>query len=132
MPAVVAGNLYYVADETIRLLPEERRQQHKERRLFLVLSGSEINSNDDWPVVVGCPVSGSTSFRTRFDVMLAYGEAGVIKKCWIRVPAIQPLLKQDLEDTTGALSPERLGEVQARVLEYLGLVTRAAPQPGGT
>jgi mRNA-degrading endonuclease toxin of MazEF toxin-antitoxin module len=132
MPAIIVGGLYLVADEKIRLLPEEKRQQHSERRRFVVLSASETNSDDPWPVVLGCPVSGSTSFRTRFDVTLAYGEAGVTKKCWIRVPAIQPLLKSDLGDRTGILSAERLEEVQARLLEYLGLIISPAPQPGGS
>lgn len=130
MPAVIAGNLYLVADEKLRLLPEEERQQHAERRRFLVLSGSETNSEDAWPVVLGCPVSASTRFRTRFDVTLAYGEAGVTKKCWIRVPAVQPLRKTDLEDSTGTLSAERLKEVQVRLVEYLGLISRTPPQPG--
>lgn len=130
MPAVIAGNLYLVADEKLRLLPESERQQHEERRRFLVLSGSETNSEDRWPVLLGCPLSASTRYKTRFDVLLPYGEAGVTKKCWIRVPALQPLLKQDLQDLTGTLSPGRLAEVQSQLLAYLGLIRRTAPQPG--
>lgn len=132
MLAVIVGCLYLVADEKTRLLPEEQRQQHDERRRFVVLSAPETNSDDAWPVVLGCPVSASTRYRTRFDVVLNYGEAGVTKKCWIRVPAIQPLLKNDLEDRTGTLRPERLEEVQARLLEYLGLINNPAPQAAST
>jgi mRNA-degrading endonuclease toxin of MazEF toxin-antitoxin module len=121
MPAIVVGGLYMVADEKITLLPEEERQVHDERRRFLVLSGN-TNSEDGWPVVLGCPVSASTSFKTRFDVKLAAGEAGTTKKCWIRIPATQPLLKTALEDLTGTLKADRLQEVQARPLQYLGLV----------
>jgi mRNA-degrading endonuclease toxin of MazEF toxin-antitoxin module len=55
-------------------------------------------------------------------VRLAYGEAGVTKKCWIRVPSVQPLLKADLQDLTGTLADVRLQETQARLLQYLGLI----------
>lgn len=122
MAAVVIGGLYLVADSKLTLLPEEERQVHDERRRFVVLSGSETNSESAWPVVLGCPVSGSTRYRTRFDVRLAYGEAGVTKKCWIRVPSVQPLLKADLQDLTGTLADVRLQETQARLLQYLGLI----------
>jgi hypothetical protein len=80
MPAIIAGGLYFVADEKVTLLPREDRQVHEERRRFVVLSG-DTNSDETWPLVLGCPVSGSTSFRTRFDVKLAAGEAGTTKKC---------------------------------------------------
>lgn len=121
MPAIIVGGLYMVVDEKITLLPKEERQVHEERRRFVVLSG-ETNSDQEWPLVLGCPVSASTSFRTRFDVKLAAGEAGATKKCWIRIPATQPLLKTDLEDLTGTLKADRLQEVQARLLQYLGLI----------
>lgn len=122
MPAIIIGGLYLVADSKLTLLPEGERQVHDERRRFLVLSGSETNSAAGWPVVFGCPVSASTQYRTRFDVKLASGEAGATKKCWIRVPAAQPLLKTDLEDLTGTLNAGRLQEVQTRLLQYLGLI----------
>jgi len=122
MTSVVIGGLYLVADSKLTLPPEEKRQIHNERRPFLVLSGSQTNSDAQWPVVLGCPVSASTLYKTRFDVKLAAHEAGTIKKCWIRVPAVQPLLKTDLEDLTGTLTQDRLEEVQGRLLTYLGLV----------
>jgi mRNA-degrading endonuclease toxin of MazEF toxin-antitoxin module len=122
MPIPVTGGLYLVADSKLTLLPEEKRKVHEERRRFLVLSGYKTNSDEEWPVVLGCPVSASTHYKTRFDVQLAYGEAGATKKCWIRIPANQPLLKEDLQDLTGSLSAVRLEEAQARLLEYLGLI----------
>jgi mRNA-degrading endonuclease toxin of MazEF toxin-antitoxin module len=127
MPAPLTGGLYLVADSKLTLLPKEKRQVHDERRRFVVLSGAETNSDEKWPVVLGCPVSASTTYKTRFDVQLAHGEAGVTKKCWIRIPANQPLLKEDLEDLTGTLPPGRLEEAQARLLEYLGLVEPTDP-----
>ncbi|MBO0806370.1 MAG: type II toxin-antitoxin system PemK/MazF family toxin [Nocardiopsaceae bacterium] len=126
MAAVVIGGLYLVTDSKLTLLPSEERQVHDERRRFVVLSGSETNSELGWPVVLGCPVSASTRYRTRFDVRLAFGEAGASKKCWIRVPALQPLLKEDLEDLTGTLTAGRLAETQARLAQYLGLISQKA------
>lgn len=128
MAAAVIGGLYLVADSKLSLLPEQERQVHDERRRFVVLSGSETNSEPEWPAVLGCPVSGSTRCRTRFDVLLAYGEANVTKKCWIRVQAVQPLLKSDLQDLTGILTGARLQETQARLLQYLGLINEAGPR----
>ena len=60
MPTPVTGGLYLVADSKLTLLPEQKRQVHDERRRFLVLSGAETNSDEKWPVVLGCPVSAST------------------------------------------------------------------------
>jgi hypothetical protein len=111
MPPIVVGGLYFVADRDIRLLPAESRQVHDERRRVAVLSGS-TNSESAWPFVLGCPVSGSTTLKTRFDVQLQSGEAGCIKKCWIRVPALQPFMKSQLEDLTGQLTQSRLEELQ--------------------
>ncbi|WP_169789136.1 hypothetical protein [Nonomuraea candida] len=50
------------------------------------------------------------------------GQGGVIKKCWIRVPVVQPLMKTALEDRTGALDEDLLTQVQGRVAQYLGLL----------
>lgn len=126
MSTLIIGGIYLVDDSKVILLPAERREIHEERRRFLVLSGPETNSDPRWPVLLGCPLSGSTRFRTRFDVKLAYGEAGVTKKSWIRVPAIQPILKTDIQDLTGTLAATRLAEVQARLLEYMALIGAAS------
>lgn len=49
MGPVVIGSLYLVADSKLRLLPEEQRDVHDERRRFLVLSGPETNSDRHGP-----------------------------------------------------------------------------------
>lgn len=116
------GGIYLVAEPALRLLPENERTMHVERRRFVILSGETTNVRASWKTVLGCPISGSTSLRTEFDVKLADGESGTTKKCWIRVPAVQPLMKADLQDLTGVLSEERLEELRARVFDYMGLV----------
>ena len=96
---------------------------HDERRPFVVLSDSRFNSDLDWQVVIGCPASSSTQSRTELCVRLAAGEANVPKKCWIRVPALQPIPKAALQDLTGTLSEDKLNELEMRVLQYLGFIS---------
>lgn len=119
--AVIVGGVYLVADSRIRLLPEEERVVHDPRRPVVVVTGTNTNTDSDWPLVLICPISGSTSRRTRFDVQLAAGQGGVKKKCWIRVPAVQPLLKAHLEDRSGELDERLLSQLHARLVQYIGL-----------
>ena len=121
MPQLSAGGVYFVKDELITLLPEEDREAHEERRPVVVLSGSKTNDDAVWRTVLCCPISGSTSRKTAYCVALAYGEANMTKKCWIRVPAIQPLMKDHLEDYVGALPPEKLRLLHLRLVQYMGL-----------
>jgi mRNA-degrading endonuclease toxin of MazEF toxin-antitoxin module len=118
---VRAGGIYLVPDKEIRLIPEEEREVHETRRRVVVVTGP-TNSEEAWRFVLGCPISGSTSKRTRFDVQLAAGQANVEKKCWIRVPAVQPFMKAQLQDYTGSLDERLLSQVQARLVQYLGLI----------
>lgn len=123
MAYVVVGGVYLVSDNCLTLPPERAREIHETRRPFLVLSGPAHNGDPDWPVVLGCPLSSSTSWRTGLCVKIAAGEAGSDRKTWVRIPALQPLMRSDLQDLQGTLSTERLEEVQARVLEYMGLLS---------
>nr|WP_062340020.1 type II toxin-antitoxin system PemK/MazF family toxin [Herbidospora sakaeratensis] len=118
----VAGGVYLVRDKSLRLIPEEDRVIHDERRPVVLVSGGESNGDPSWPFVLACPISGSTRRRTRYDIQLAMGQGGVLKKCWIRVPAVQPLMKSVLEDRTGILDEDLLTQVQARLAQYLGLL----------
>ena len=84
-----------------------------------------VNSNQGWPLALVAPISSSTSLKTGLCVRLSAGEANLPKKCWVRVVAVQPLMKTDLQDRLGFLSAERLEEVQARLFQYLGLALDA-------
>ena len=115
--------MYLVADKVLSLDDGRSRNVHDTRRPFVVLSGLRFNSDPEWQVVLGCPTSRSTQFRTELCVRLAAGEANLPKKCWIRVPALQAIPKTELQDHTGNLAGEKLHEAQMRVLEYVGLIT---------
>ncbi|BDB45383.1 hypothetical protein Mkiyose1665_36730 [Mycobacterium kiyosense] len=122
-PPIVRGGVYFVPDDILILLPSQlRRVIHTGRRYFVVLSGDETNSDGDWPIVSGCPISSQTKWKTKFDVALGSGEAGVQKKCWVRVPALQSIEKQHLEDFTGHLDPARLDQIDVSLFSYLGQV----------
>jgi mRNA-degrading endonuclease toxin of MazEF toxin-antitoxin module len=118
---IVIGGLYYVKDEYLTLPPESDRTIHSERRPVVVLSGPETNSSLDWPFVLCCPISGETSRKTQFCVKLSAVEAAG-KKCWVRVPAIQPLEKIQLEDHIQTLNEDKLELIRARLLQYLDVI----------
>lgn len=120
---VINGGVYYVKDSVISLPPNQERTIHEQRRPVVVISGPNTNSNTGWPTVLVAPVSSSTSLKTSFCVKLAAGDGGVTKKCWVRVIAVQPLLKSDLGDRIGVLPAARLEEIQARLFHYMGLLT---------
>lgn len=124
---ILTGGVYLVADDTISLPPDSAREYHDERRPFVIVSGQESNDNPAWPLVLGCPMSSSTTHKTQFCVKLAAGEANCPKKTWIRVPAIQPLEKKALGDHTGPLPDEKLELLRARVLQYMGLADGTSP-----
>ncbi|TVS77002.1 type II toxin-antitoxin system PemK/MazF family toxin [Mycobacterium helveticum] len=114
------GYIYQVRDEILRLPPEPEREVHETRRPFLIYSGDPTNNDQSYPVVSGFPLSKSTRYRTEFDVKLAAGEGNVSEKCWVRIHALQPLLKTDLGDCGGKpLTPERMEEIEAQLFRYL-------------
>lgn len=118
---VINGGVYYVKDPVISLPPNDDRSIHEERRPVVVLSGPNTNSFAGWRTVLVAPISSSTSLKTQYCVKLSAGEGGLTKKCWVRVVAVQPLLKSDLEDRLGVLPAERVEEIQARLFQYMGL-----------
>jgi len=130
--AVVNGGVYYVKDAVISLPPNDARIYHEERRPVVVLSGPDTNSDRAWRMVLVAPISSSTSLKTSHCVRLSAGEGGLTKKCWVRVVAVQPLLKSDLQDRLGVLPSARLEEIQARLFQYLGLIIDDPEDPIGS
>lgn len=116
----IAGGIYFVADEHITF--GDDHDPHPDGRRFVVLSATTFNDEQDWRLVLGCPLSSSTTSRTRLCVKLGAGESGCVKKSWIRVPALQPIAKRRLGDLSGTLTPQKLLETQTRVAQYIGLV----------
>lgn len=95
------------------------RVVHATRRPVVVVTGPDSNSDRSWPFLLVCPLSTSTSRKTRYDVQLAAGQGNVTKRTWIRIPAVQPFMKSSLQDFQGQLDARVLSQIQA---QYLGLV----------
>ncbi|WP_035002104.1 MULTISPECIES: type II toxin-antitoxin system PemK/MazF family toxin [Corynebacterium] len=122
MVAITRGDIFMIPDEDLTLPPESLRgEPHLEHRPFLILSNDNSNLDPNFLVVMGCPISSSTSFRTGFDVKLSRGQGGVTKKCWIRVPAMQPLPKTlvETQDKTGTVPRSILDEVDISLVQFL-------------
>lgn len=118
--------MYLVADRLLNLPPASERRVYPDTkpRPFVVLSA--VNGTDpDWPTVLGCPISSETTRWTPFCVKLAANEAGQRRKSWIRIPALQPVAKEDLppSERIGTLPSDKLEIAQKRILLYLGLST---------
>ena len=124
MVAITRGAIFMIPDEALTLPPESLRgEPHLERRPFLILSNDESNLDPNFLIVMGCPISSSTKFRTGFDVKLNQGQGGVSKKCWIRVPAMQPLPKSIVasQDKTGVVPSDILEDVDISLVQFLNM-----------
>lgn len=126
MGQIVVGGVYTVDDDQITLPPNSSREYH-DTRTVVVVSGPETNSDTRWKFVLVCPTSGSTRSKTRFCVKLNAGDGNLRKKCWARVPAVQPLLKDDLKDHWGVIPADKLELIQGRLIEYMGLLSEEEP-----
>lgn len=123
---IVTGGIYTVDDDAVTLPPNDDREYH-DSRTVVVVSGPSTNSDSSWKFVLVCPTSGSTKRKTRFCVKLNAGDGNLRKKCWARVPAVQPLLKADLKDHWGVIPEEKLERLYGRVVEYMGLLDEEEP-----
>ncbi len=123
-----AGSIYYLPDQEVRLPGNEERVLHVERRPVLIISDqNDIHGNnrapsDEWPSVLVVPISHSTKFRTKFDVRIAAAEGNLGKKGWARIPAVQLVDKELLQDMTGQVETGTLDAVTAQLLDYLGVI----------
>lgn len=122
MPALKRGGVFQIRDEKLTLPPESQRgEAHKSARPFLVVSRDDKNADTNWPTIVGCPISSSTGYKTQYCVKLSAGTANLTKKSWVRVPAIQPISKEDITQFMGELSADLMLDVDASIAEYLDL-----------
>lgn len=118
------GDVFLVADRLLNLPPASDRKVYPDTqpRPFVVLSF--LNGPDPGlPTVLGCPISSETTRWTPLCVKLSAGEAGLRRKSWIRIPALQPVAKMDLTQSKmlGQLPQDKLEIAQKRILRYLGL-----------
>lgn len=63
-----------------------------------------------------------------FDVEIPFGEGGMNKAAWARVPALQVMDKDALEDMSGQVSRDILDQLTAMILDYLGIIRPEEPE----
>lgn len=122
LTVIQRGMIFNVSDGKLTLPPEHLRgQAHESSRPFVILSNNTKNVDPSFPIVMGCPISSSTTYRTQYDVKLSAGEGNLRKKSWARIPALQPIAKCDLSDRLGQLDSDRLLDIDASIAEYLDM-----------
>jgi len=119
-PPIRRGSVLWLPDTSINLPPDVNRTLHPKRPV-IVLSRDLNNTDDLWPVFVGCPISSGSS-SSEFDVRLAANEGGLAKKGWARVALIQPFAKVDVMDRAGQLDASVVDEILARWLQYVDAI----------
>lgn len=107
-----AGAIYYIRDEKLRL-PGPDRQMHERRPVLVVsdqtrLHGQNAEPSSTFASVLVVPISTSGTRKTQFDWPIEAGDGNLIRKGWARIPALQPIDKDDLEDMLGAGCVRRL------------------------
>ena len=81
--------------------------------------------NDNFPIVLVCPISHSTTNKTPYCVKVSDGELQRIDgKSWIRTSCIFPIEKSYLEARyfIGHLPGETLDLVKTRILQLQGFL----------
>ncbi|MGC5009715.1 type II toxin-antitoxin system PemK/MazF family toxin [Streptosporangium sp. DT93] len=116
------GGVYWVSDSSLTLPPNDKRKI-KPRRPVLVLSGDATNEDPQWPIVLVAPISTSPAMKTDFCLKLGAGTANLPEKGWVRIVALQPLVKEDIADYVGHLPAAMLAIVEENLFAYMELIS---------
>lgn len=113
------GGLYWVPDTAVALPPKtlKERALHPSRP-FLVHSNDTVNTDDQWPIVLGFPLTTSHEFATPFCVNVPKGSCSLPAESWVQVPLLQPLAKEKLREYVGPLPATLMENVRVRLLQY--------------
>ncbi|MCI1018192.1 type II toxin-antitoxin system PemK/MazF family toxin [Microbacterium sp. C5A9] len=112
------GGLYWVPDSAVALPPQKPNRVMHPKRPFLVFSNDSVNTDDEWPLVLGFPVTTSHEFATRFCVNLPKGTCPLPKESWVQVPLLQPLAKEKLQTYVGPLAANTLEDIRLSLIQY--------------
>lgn len=114
-PSALCGGVYYTSDKPLRLPPWIPARTPHEQRPVVVVNGMTIGQDVSWPFALVIPTSTEPEKVTRFCVRIDS------HRTWARVPAVQPLMKADLGDRLGLVTPDELLELRSRLVQYLEL-----------
>jgi mRNA-degrading endonuclease toxin of MazEF toxin-antitoxin module len=118
------GNIYAIKDDIITF-PETRSGQERNShysRPVLLLSNSRVCSDHNEPVVIVCPLSHQTDIKTGCDIYLPKDSDNRLNSnSRLIFGHIQPVLKTDLGQHIGALTPENFDKSKAQLIWMFGL-----------
>lgn len=112
------GGAYWVKDELLQLPPRIRKLHP--RRGVIVISREEDNADPEWPTVLVIPTSSEPEYVTPHCHRLSQIKANDGGPLWARVPAVQFVMKEELEDRYGLVEHLEMEQLVARLLHYIG------------
>ena len=89
----------------------------------LILQNDADNRNTHYPLVQAAPITTQKTDRIyQQDVLLPAGEANLEQTSKVLLGLTQPFLKTRLGQKLGQLSPERMREVDLKLLRLFGFI----------
>ena len=81
-----------------------------------------LENNDENSIIIEvAPLTTTTKYLQKFDVLLLRDKDGVKQDCMVQVQLSQPVLKKDLFKKVAEISPEKKEEIAAVKLNLLGI-----------
>ncbi|HHV35911.1 MAG TPA: type II toxin-antitoxin system PemK/MazF family toxin [Syntrophomonadaceae bacterium] len=118
------GDVWKLRDELIRLLPSDRlvrRRKIYASRTVVVVQNCLENNDENSIIIEVAPLTTTTKYLQKFDVLLLRDKDGVKQDCMVQVQLSQPVLKKDLFKKVAEISPEKKEEIAAVKLNLLGI-----------
>lgn len=118
-----AGHIILVSDPLITIPPNAEDRVVHTSRPAIVVSADVRNEDPSWPFVLVVPTTTNSAYRSEICVPLFKAKDKVTKDCIARVPLLQPLYKEQLNETNaqigGKVGDEALAAIMAAVVDYL-------------
>lgn len=114
----------YLCDDKELMFPDEkllRKRELHDKRPVLVVQDNEFNNNPAFPLIMITPISTKVIYKTYMDFELKKGKDPVKEDCYVRLYLTQPTLKTNLVSFVGKLVQDRIDEIKAIYIDYLGL-----------
>jgi mRNA-degrading endonuclease toxin of MazEF toxin-antitoxin module len=122
---IICGGIYWVPKKLIRFAGGKGAASPPERRLAIVVSGDQHNDVAAIETVLLCPISKREAEKTPLCVQIGPPEPGLRLLSWVRIAAVQSLMKSDFiigSEYLGAASSSQLLAVQSALVDYMGLL----------
>lgn len=123
------GEIWKLRDELLTLLPTDRMAGQRKiypSRTVVVVQNCLENNDEETLIIEVAPLTTTTRFMKRFDVLLHPNEDGnkrddVREVCMAQIHLSQPMLKKDMYEKVGEISEEKKDEIAAIKLGLLGI-----------